>query len=488
MNWRVLKSMIALMVLAVLAPPVELAAQQPRYKLIDLGTFGGPNAGVNGPGTRDLSNRGIYAGEADTSIPDPYAPFCQSPDCLVQHAQEWRNGYVIDLGALPGENLSSGATQISANGRFISGVSDNGTSDPLTGATTEWRAVIWTSEGHIHNLGTLPGGTESFAFDVNSRGDVIAASNNTVPDPFSMFGWGTQTRTLLVQDGFMRDIGTLGGPDAVALTINERGQITGQSYINSAPNVDNSPSCPPGVPAQNPYLWDKGRMIDIGTLGGTCGFPNRLNNRGQVVGDSYLADNQTVRPFFWDRGVLTDIGTLGGPTGQALDLSDSGLVVGTADLADGTHHAFVWQDGVMTDVGVVPGDLCSNGRAVNSRGQAIGTSTDCMGTVEHMFLWENGSIHDLTAMILPGSDIDVFEAWDMNDRGEIAAIGVLPNGDQHAVLLVPACAAEIAAANALPVVTPAPAARHRVTTSSLESVSAGRTRTLNPFRRPRPTQ
>jgi probable HAF family extracellular repeat protein len=356
---------------------------------------------------------------------------------MVQYAQEWRNGKVIQLSALPGLNLSSGATQISANGRFISGVSDNGVVDPLTGALTESRAVVWTSDGQIHDLGALPGGTESFGLDVNSHGDIIAASNNTIADPFSMFNWGTQTRTFLLRDGIRQDIGTLGGSDTLGLTINDHGQITGQSYINSTPNAYNPPPCPPGVPTQDPFLWDKGTMIDIGNLGGTCTLPNRINNRGQVVGISYLSDNQTKHPFFWDRGVLTDIGTLGGPTGEALDLSDSGLVVGTADRADGTHHAFVWKNGVMTDVGVVPGDLCSNGRDVNSRGQAVGTSTDCMNHVKHMFLWENGSIYDLTALILPGSDIDVFETWDMNDRGEIAAIGVLPNGDQHALLLIP---------------------------------------------------
>ncbi len=35
------------------------------------------------------------------------------------------------------------------------------------------------------------------------------------------------------------------------------------------------------------------------------------------------------------------------------------------------------------------------------------------------------------------------------DRLEIAAVGVLPNGDQHAVLLVPASAEEIEASKAL---------------------------------------
>jgi probable HAF family extracellular repeat protein len=187
---------------------------------------------------------------------------------------------------------------------------------------------------------------------------------------------------------------------------------------------------------------------------------------------------------FWVRIYSTplpsgDIGTLGGSNGEAFDLSDSGLVVGRADLADGTHHAFVWKNGVITDVGVVPGDFCTNGRAINAKGQAIGTSTDCMGNVEHMFLWENGSIHNLTATILPGSDIDVFEAWDINDRGEIAAVGMLPNGDQHAVLLVPASASEIAAANAINVSHAPSIAVHTFVKNSENSVSSGRNRALN---------
>jgi probable HAF family extracellular repeat protein len=458
MKFRTIILMIAsVATLAALALPGKLAAQQQgqnakqlHYKLIDLGTFGGPNSFVNGPGTQDLSIMGTYVGEAETDIPDPYTPTCLDPDCLVQYTQIWRDGSVLKLDGLAGVNISSGATWVSANGQFISGVSDNGVHDPLTGAETETRAVIWTRDGRVHDLGTLPGGTESFGFAVNGFGQVIAGSNNTVNDPYSMFGWTTQTRTFLWQNGHKEDIGTLGGPDTASLTINEFGQITGQSYTNSTANSDNGPGCPPNVPTQDPFFWENETMTDIGSLGGTCGTPNRLNNRGQVVGVSYLADNQSPHPFYWDRRRgLVDMGTLGGPTGEALDISDSGLAVGTADLADGTHHAFVWQDGAMTDVGVVPGDSCTNGRASNSRGQAVGTSTDCMGNVKHMFLWQNGSIYDLTALIFPGSDLQVFEAWDMNDQGEIAAIGQLPNGDQHAVLLIPANAEEIAAAAAL---------------------------------------
>src|SRR5713226_10371592 len=134
---------IAIALLATLALPVRLAAQSTRYKLIDLGTFGGPNGVVNGPGVRDLSNSGTYNGYAETAIPDPYAPNCVNPECLVYHAQKWQKGVVTDLGSLPGVN-SSAADGISANSRFIVGGSENGLIDPLLGVPVMC-AVVSTS-------------------------------------------------------------------------------------------------------------------------------------------------------------------------------------------------------------------------------------------------------------------------------------------------------------------------------------------------------
>ncbi len=66
---------------ALIATLAQLAAQDqqqhkkyPHYKLIDLGTFGGPNSFIDGPTVRILSNGGTYGGVAETSIPDPFAP------------------------------------------------------------------------------------------------------------------------------------------------------------------------------------------------------------------------------------------------------------------------------------------------------------------------------------------------------------------------------------------------------------------------------
>jgi len=44
---------------------------------------------------------------------------------------------------------------------------------------------------------------------------------------------------------------------------------------------------------------------------------------------------------------------------------------------------------------------------------------------------------DLNTLVPPGSSVFVPSAIAINDRGEIAARGVLPNGDGHAVLLIP---------------------------------------------------
>jgi probable HAF family extracellular repeat protein len=485
MKPRVLKSMIEVMLLAALALPLQLAAQHTRYKLIDVGTLGGPNSSANGPTVPDLSNRGTYEGAAETSIPDPYAPYCQNPDCLVQHAQKWRNGVVTDLGALPGVN-NSGGTWISASGRFISGASENGRIDPLLGVP-ELRAVLWKHD-QIIDLGTLEGGHESFAAAVNDRGQVAGWFANSVSDPFSLgclfVCFTTQTRGFLWQDGVMRDLGTLGGPDALSEAMNERGQIIGTSYTSYAPNQDT------GIPTIDPFLWENGTMVDIGSLGGTIGIANFINSRGQVVGTSNLAGDTTSHGFLWDRSTLTDLGTLGGINSAAFWISDSGLVAGRADFSSQStnHHAVLWNNGVMTDLGAVDPWPCSTAQSVNSNGQVVGDTGICGQGGGPAFLSEDGGpMVDVNTLVLPGSDIEVVDAYQINERGEIAGNGILPNGDEHAVVLVPACAAEIAAANALPAVKAAPPAPHRVSAPPLDPVFGGRTRTLNLFRRLRPS-
>jgi len=187
-------------------------------------------------------------------------------------------------------------------------------------------------------------------------------------------------------------------------------------------------------------------MTDLGTLGGTCGFPLALNNHGQLVGFSNAAGDQTFHPFLWPGkgGKMRDLGTLGGRSGEADAINEAGEVVGFATNAgDKATLAFLWRNDKLHDLGTVDGDPCSAAYAINSSAQVVGVSATCdFSTVRHAFLWENGSIVDLDSLIPPDSGLQLTLPEAINDRGEIAGNGT-PSGCRvveqcgHAFLLIP---------------------------------------------------
>jgi probable HAF family extracellular repeat protein len=236
-------------------------------------------------------------------------------------------------------------------------------------------------------------------------------------------------------------------------------------------------------------------MQDLGSLGG-LGTPgnfnegfsvevNALNAGGEVVGTSPLAGDKMYHAFLW-KGFMSDLGTLGGNNSQAWWISDSGLVVGRADFSaqSTNHHAFLWKDGVMTDLGTLGPCLNSTAFNVNSRGQVVGDTGDCPGgSGGPSFYSENGQpMVDINSLVLPGSDIEVVDALFITERGEIAGAGILPNGDQHAVLLIPASPDEIAAADAPRSSQPAHTV-HPFIKNSENSTFNGRAGILNMFRK-----
>ena len=104
----------------------------------------------------------------------------------------------------------------------------------------------------------------------------------------------------------------------------------------------------------------------------------------------------------------------------------------------------------MTDLGVVSPFPCSTAISVNSKGQVLSDTGICFVGGGPPGFFEHGQpLLDINTLVLPGTDIEVVEAFDINERGEIAGTGVLRNGDVHAVRLIPASQEEIAAAGAI---------------------------------------
>jgi probable HAF family extracellular repeat protein len=428
-----------MILLVVLAVSEQLPAQHTRYKLIDIATLGGPSGGLQGNGlgtSQFINNEGTVVGSSETSIPD------------VFHAFRWKDGVLIDLGALPGgggaQFNGSGANAINSRG-WIAGFSLTGDVDPVNGGPVG-NAVLWNSNAEMLDLGTLGTGIDSDATYINDAGVVVGiATVDTTFDPFAFLGpFPSPTHAFLWKNGAMRDLGTLGGPDSFLAGLCDDQQaemVAGFSFTSFTPNLTT------GVPTVDPFLWKNGAMIDLGSLGGTLSTAQCANNQGQVTGTSSLAGDQVFHPFFWDRGVMTDIGTFGGDNGLPTWMNNVGEVVGRADTSDGGHDAFLWRNGVMTDLGTL--GVSSTALQINSRHQIIGASRVDENTV-HAFLWENsGPMVDLNDLIPANSSLQLVIGFNINDRGEITGLGappgVAPSGGDapglHPFLLIP-CGAD----------------------------------------------
>jgi probable HAF family extracellular repeat protein len=441
----------AIALTTLLLRPIWLAgrdnhAASSRYNLKDLGRlrhgynswlFAGP------PAFHVLNSRGMVAFASGTDIADPYYP-CFT-DCSVNDAVRWQNGVLTDLGALPGNKPSSAPFSISDNGRFIVGVSENGSYDPLTNYP-EYDAVFWQRGHKIKNLGTL-GGNLSSAVSVNDSGQVVGGATNTSTDQYaaslgpcwSLNCWpaATQWRAYMWQNGVMTDLGTLGtGNDAIAGLVNALGQVAGVSYTNTTPNPTT------GIPTQAPFFWEQGSaMVDTGTLGGRLGYPNSLNNKGQLVGQSNLKGDKTHHPFLWQKGKkMQDLGTLGGASGTATWINEAGEIVGwTQTKRNQATHAVLWRNGKARDLGVLAGYKHSLAYSINSKGQIVGCVTNDLNKgCARGFLWERGTMLDLNNLVSQQSGKILTMPLNINDRGEIATWQEFDNAFVYAVLLIPA--------------------------------------------------
>lgn len=415
---------VAICCLAAFAAPRQAVARSGAaypYTLIDPGTFGGPSSFLDLPGV-PISSDGTVIGTADTTTPDPDFPSDDFHDGYVQHAFAWRDGRLTDLGALPpGAGNNSDVYDLNGDG-VGAGVSETGLVDPLLDFPAQHATVF--VHGRLIDLGTL-GGYESGAQFINAGGQVAGISSNTTVDPFPndnfWIPFGTEMRGFVWRDGVMRDLGTLGGSDTAQAVQNQRGQIAGYSYTNFTPNPTT------GLPTIHPFLWDHGHMRDLGSLGGTIALANWMNDRGDVVGMSNLAGDETGHPFLWAHGSMRDLGSLGGGFGAANYVNNRGDVTGGALAADDTFHGFLWRQGKLVDLPPVGDAVHAFGNALNDRDQVVGNELDADFNETDAALWSDGRGYDLNTLVGPTS-FQMISADYINDQGAIFGHGVYTSG------------------------------------------------------------
>lgn len=361
-----------IMSLATLGQAQEKSASKPmpQYTVTDLGTLGGTFSLAGG-----LRNSGWVEG------------YSTLPGDTAVHAFLWRNGVMTDLGTLGGPNSDAG-WRPSDSGNAAGGA-ENGTVDPYAedfcGYGTDLVCLPFLWRNDIKKMTPLPtlGGNNGWAAGINDQNEVAGNAENATEEPTCA---GTsqvfQFKPVIWRKGRTRELATFpGDPVGMAYSINFWGQATGWSG-----------NCTADLHA---LLWQNGKAIDLGSLGGTRREGIDINNQGQVVGDSLLP-------------------------------------------GDTAYHAFLWQRGMMTDLGTLPGDVSSTGEGINSKGQVVGGSYDASGN-PRPFLWQNRVMTDLNTLIPADSPLYLLEATGtINDQGQIAGYAlVISTGEVHAFLATP---------------------------------------------------
>lgn len=206
----------------------------------------------------------------------------------------------------------------------VSGLNDRGTVLMRYGGTEghpSFGAFLWRPGQPTVDLDKL-------AADYDMRTGALNRADQVV---LGRDSWDGQRVYLFAADTTMTTIVGPGGQASlrdVPRPLNDLGQVAGWYYADR--------------PATHPFLWSGGEFLDLGTLGGENAEAVAVNNRGEVAGTSDVPDG-TRRAFLWRRGELIALDPPDATyvSTSAAWLTDQGGVLGYADTAD-ERHTYLW--------------------------------------------------------------------------------------------------------------------------------------------------
>ena len=282
----------------------------------------------------------------------------------------------------------------------------------------------------VTDLGAEGNDNGACAMSVNNEGWTEIMSGNTPPgQQDSIFAPLLNGRALIDVDGLKLDLGTLGGPNSWMNwgEINDFAQVVGFSET-AVPDPNGEDICGFGTHLTcRPFLWQVFRMSALPTLGGNNGQASAINNGGQIVGfaENGSADstcppppfprNQIQLPVLWKNGKAQALPTVDrDPDGDAFWINDKGQAVGDSGNCTGTIlHAVSWENGNASALPDFKTGAVASG--INNQGQIVGTVGSADNTTQYGALWQNGVLTSLG--LLPGDFGG--EASGINDRGQV---------------------------------------------------------------------
>jgi probable HAF family extracellular repeat protein len=150
------------------------------------------------------------------------------------------------------------------------------------------------------DLGTLLGFAGGRAIDMNDEGHVVGFAVDPLPDGMATTVGGAplERHAWLYQDDELIGLGTLGGTNSSALSINAQGQVVGWSEFaaGATPVAEASPVAreEPAPPPFHAFVWADGVMRDLNDLDSgselvlDTGYA--IGNGGHIVGWALTGD------------------------------------------------------------------------------------------------------------------------------------------------------------------------------------------------------
>jgi probable HAF family extracellular repeat protein len=321
------------------------------YTITNLGSLGG-TASV----PVEVNNHGEVVGYSFTA------------NNAAAHAFLYSHGRMTDLGTLGG--TISGATSINDKGTVV-GLSN------IAPGNSQVHAFVERG-GNLTDLGpVIPAFAEGGMVSINDKGDISGLSAGGFD-------------ALIHHHGMNIELGSLAGLGSIARDINDSGQVVGLSTTALSPAANGS-SQPTAT--FHAFLFSHGTMRDLGTLGGADSMANSINDRGAVVGFSSTANNAATHAFVYRNGTMTDLGTLGGRDSVAAAISDKGAVVGTSLTSTSMSHGFIDLHGRMADLNSeIPaqsGFVITTADDINDRGQIVAQGYETSSPTVHLALLLN---------------------------------------------------------------------------------------------------
>lgn len=291
------------------------------------------------PDILDLSDQGRFTTGRVNRPPCEHPWWCPQP--LLWHGGETT--------LLPTDGLTGTGELVDDRGRVVVGQLHH----PCESGVCPSELVGWADGQLVRPPVVGDAVPEGHAVDLNNSGQAIL---NLLADD------GTSRAAVWDVGGEIVDLGTAGGVTSAAVDINDRGDVVGWW---SGPTS--------GPPTGGGFLWRDGEMI---LLDGPMS-PEKVNDRGQVVGRCPDPDGTRVDACLWDDGELIDLGTPEGLTDGGItpvDINDHGQVIGIGrTAADRVRHAFLWLNGQTIDLGAVAGTTDHvDVYDINDQGQIIG--------------------------------------------------------------------------------------------------------------------